>query len=122
MPKKFKVILAQLNLKVGDIEGNLQKLIDSANTARDHHKADLIVFPELSIIGYPSEDLLLRQFYLDAATQALNQFKTQVQGIHCLIGHPYQTAQGLFNSCSLIHNGTILARYSKQYLPNYGIF
>lgn len=122
MAKKFKVVLAQLNLKVGDIEGNLNKLIHSANIARDDHKADLVVFPELSIIGYASEDLLLRQSYLDAASQALDQFKTKVQGIHCLIGHPYQTTQGLFNSCSIIYNGTILGRYSKQYLPNYGIF
>lgn len=122
MSKILRTVLAQLNLTVGDIDGNLGKLIEAAHTARDTYKADLIIFPELSITGYPPEDLLLRKSFIQAAADALNTFKSTVQGIHCLIGHPYQTSHGLFNSCSLIYNGTILGRYSKQYLPNYGVF
>ena len=122
MAKKLRVVLAQLNFKVGDIEGNLRKHVEAAKTARDTHQADIIVFPELSITGYPPEDLLLRPSFIQAANESVNNFKSQIEGIHCVIGHPYPNSQGLFNSCSLIYNGTILGRYSKQSLPNYSVF
>ncbi len=122
MTKKLRIVMAQLNLTVGDISGNLQKLINAANEARDIHHADLIVYPELSITGYPPEDLLLRRSFLDASNEALNTFKSTVTNIHCLVSHPYSTAEGLYNSCSLIFNNTILGRYNKQHLPNYGVF
>ena len=122
MPKKLRIILAQLNLLVGDISGNLDKLIGAAKTARDELSADVIVFPELSITGYPPEDLLLRQSFLNAATESLYEFKEKVQDIYCVVGHPYSTEQGLFNACSVIYNGTFLGRCAKQYLPNYGVF
>jgi NAD+ synthase (glutamine-hydrolysing) len=122
MAKKLRITLAQLNLMVGDIQGNLKKLIAAANDARDNHAADIIVFPELCITGYSPQDLLYRKAFIDEANQALNTFKSEVTNIHCLLSHPYQTSQGLFNSCSLIYNGTILGRYSKQHLPNYGVF
>ncbi len=122
MPQKLTIVLAQLNLLVGDIQGNLNKLIGAAKSARDEFAADIIVFPELSITGYPPEDLLLRKAFLNAATEALYTFKEQVHDIHCVIGHPYASEQGLFNACSVLYNGDILGRYSKQYLPNYGVF
>lgn len=122
MSKKLRIVLAQLNLLVGDIHGNLAKLIGAAKTARDKLKADVIVFPELSITGYPPEDLLLRKSFLNAAMEALYEFKEQVQGIYCVVGHPYSADSGLFNACSIIYNGHILGRYAKQYLPNYGVF
>lgn len=114
--------MAQLNLVVGDIQGNLKKLIHSATEARDSLAADVIVFPELSITGYPPEDLLLRKSFLEEESIALKQFKTEVHNIHCLVSHTYSTSHGLLNSCSLIYNGTILGRYAKQHLPNYGVF
>src|SRR3989338_9883781 len=122
MAKKLRIILAQLNLCVGDIYGNLDKLINAAKLARDELAADIIVFPELSITGYPPEDLLFRKAFIDKATEALYEFKNQVQNIYCVIGHPHATSQGLFNSCSLVYNNTILGRYAKQHLPNYGVF
>lgn len=122
MTKKIRVALAQLDLTVGDITDNLKKMVAAASAARDELAADVIVFPELSITGYPPEDLLFRQSFLTAAAEAVNQFKTQVNGIVCVIGHPYATAQGLYNACSVIHNGAILGRYAKQHLPNYGVF
>jgi NAD+ synthase (glutamine-hydrolysing) len=122
MAKKLRIVLAQLNMKVGDIAGNLEKHIKAANTARDVHKADIIVFPELSLVGYPPEDLLLRPSFIAAANDSLNSFKAQTQGIHCIVGHPQQTSTGLLNTSSIVFNGTILGRYSKQYLPNYSIF
>ena len=120
--KKLRIVLAQLNLLVGDIQGNLDKLIGAAKSARDLLKADVIVFPELSITSYPPEDLLFRKSFIDASTDALYEFKEQVRDIYCVVGHPHSTSQGLFNSCSLIYNGTILGRYAKQHLPNYGVF
>lgn len=122
MSKKLRIVMAQLNLLVGDIQGNLQKHIDAATKARDLMKADVIVFPELSMTGYPPDDLLLRDAFITAANDAVNEFKSKVNDIHCIIGHPHPSSKGLYNSCSLIHNGTILSRYAKQHLPNYGVF
>ncbi len=122
MPKKLKIALAQLNLTVGAIADNLQKLIQTAKAARDGLQADVVVFPELSLTGYPPEDLLFRKAFLQSANDALTIFKDEVQGIYCIVGHPHLTSQGLFNACSVIYNGTILGRYSKQHLPNYGVF
>ncbi len=122
MSKKLRVVMAQLNLLVGDIQGNLQQHKQAAITARDTLKADVIVFPELSMTGYPPEDLLLRQSFLEECNLAINEFKASINGIHCVIGHPYAHSKGLYNSCSLIYNGTIVARYNKKYLPNYGVF
>lgn len=122
MAKKIRVVMAQLNLHVGDIAGNLQKHIRAAITARDTLSADVIVFPELSLTGYPPEDLLLRKAFVAEANAALDKLTSEITNIYCLVGHPYTDHQHLFNSCSLIHNGKILGRYSKQRLPNYGVF
>lgn len=122
MSKKLRIVLAQLNLCVGDIQGNLTKLIDAAHTARDQMKADIIVYPELCITGYPPEDLLLRKAFIEEATKALYEFKATVKDIYCLLSHPHVTSQGLYNSTSLIYNDIILGRYAKQHLPNYGVF
>lgn len=122
MSKKLRVVLGQLNLCVGDLAGNLTKLINSAHTARDSLKADLIIFPELCLTGYPPEDLLFRKAFLEQANDAFNEFKNQVENIYCVVSHPHLTSQGLFNSCSLIYNGKILGRYAKQHLPHYGVF
>ncbi len=122
MPKKLRIVIAQLNLAVGDIQGNLQKSIHAAKSARDAFSADMIVFPELSLTGYPPEDLLFRKSFIDEANDALNTFKSEVEGIYCVVGHPHATSQGLHNSCSVIYNKTIVGRYAKQRLPNYGVF
>lgn len=122
MPTQLRIVLAQLNLFVGDIQGNLIKLIDQANNARDTLSADVIVFPELSITGYPPEDLLFRKDFILQAEDALIEFKSKVKNIYCVVGHPHASPDGLFNACSLIHNGEILGRYAKQHLPNYGVF
>ncbi len=122
MPKKLRIVAAQLNLTVGDIQGNLTKLMQAAKSARDTLSADLIVFPELCLTGYPPDDLLLRKSFIEEVNEAVNTFKSEVDGIYCVIGHPHATSQGLYNSCSVIYNKTILGRYAKQHLPNYGVF
>lgn len=122
MAKKLRVVIAQLNLLVGDVEGNLQKHLQAAKNAREIFKADVIVFPELSLTGYPPEDLLFRKAFIEASQQALNQYKEACPDIYSVIGHPHPTEQGLLNASSLVHNGTILGRYAKQHLPNYEVF
>lgn len=122
MTKQLRIVAAQLNLIVGDIAGNLKKHTAAATKARDNLHADLIVFPELSLTGYPPEDLLLRPAFIAEAEQALQQFIKQMQDVYCVIGHPYQTPGGLYNACSIIYNGEIIGRYAKQHLPNYGVF
>ncbi len=122
MTKNLCVVLAQLNLTVGDIKGNLEKHIEAALKARDELKADLIVFPELSLIGYPAEDLLLRPNFIQEVTDSLAILKQKVTGIYCLVGHPHSQGGNLFNACSLIYNGETKGLYFKQHLPNYGVF
>lgn len=122
MSAKLRIVLAQLNLTVGDIQGNLTKLINAAKLARDSLSADVIVFPELSITGYPPEDLLFRKDFLNLANEALYEFKNEVEGIYCVIGHPLSKNENLFNACSVIYDGEILGTYAKQHLPNYGVF
>lgn len=122
MTKKIRIVAAQLNLPVGDIAGNLAKMIQAAKTARDTLSADMIVFPELSITGYSPEDLLLRPSFIEEANEALHAFKSAIDGIYCVVSHPHATSQGLYNSCSVIYDKTIVGRYAKQHLPNYGVF
>ncbi|HLB42202.1 MAG TPA: NAD+ synthase [Gammaproteobacteria bacterium] len=119
---KIRMTLAQLNLCVGDIEGNLQKHIQAANEVRDKFAADFIVFPELGLTAYPPEDLLLRPAFIADTKRALEQFVSQTSGIDALVGHPDSDEHGLYNSCSFIRNGKILGRYVKQCLPNYSVF
>ena len=79
MTKKLKIVMAQLNLHIGDISGNLEKHMQAAIAARDIHSADVIVFPELSITGYPPEDLLLRKAFIDDAHAALQKFISEIK-------------------------------------------
>lgn len=122
MPNKLRIVLAQLNLKVGDIKGNLEKHLKAAITARDDLSAHVIVFPELSLTGYPPEDLLFRHDFINEAKDALKKFNAEIKGIYCLIGHPHANSQHLFNACSLLHDGHLIGRYRKQCLPNYSVF
>jgi len=121
MSSKLRIALAQLNLTVGSIDNNLTKHIENYNIAKDK-SADLIVFPELSLTGYPPEDLLLQQSFLDASEKALQELTQKVTTTYCIVGHPLKTKDGLFNACSILHNGKIIATYKKQMLPNFGVF
>ena len=122
MPNQLRIVLAQLNFKVGDIQANLTKHIKAAITARDTHSAHIIVFPELSLCGYPAEDLLLRPAFISECQAALKNLALEIKDIYCLVGHPYTNGHHLYNGCSLLHNGKIIAQYAKQCLPNYGVF
>lgn len=122
MANKLRIVLAQLSLPVGDIEGNLEKHVNAAMRARDELSADVIVFPELSLTGYPPEDLILRQSFQKAVDMALKSLIDRVKGIYCIVGHPLATKHGLQNACTIFHNQAVIATYAKQCLPNYGVF
>ncbi len=122
MSNTLNIALAQLNLVVGDIQGNLEKHIEAATHARDALGADVIVFPELSLTGYPPEDLLLRPGFLRDAEAALQQLLDNIKNIYCLVGHPALVGHDVYNMATLIHNQTIVGQYAKQHLPNYGVF
>ncbi len=118
----MQIALAQLNFLVGDIQGNLKKIIQAAEYARDKLVAQLIVFPELSLTGYPPEDLLWRPGLQKKIKKAIEYIQHHVHGIGLVVGYPRSQDSDLYNSASLIYNGNILATYDKACLPNYSVF
>ncbi len=118
----LKIALAQVNLLVGGIDANAAKIIDTAIHARDRLQADLIVFPELSVTGYPPEDLLLRPDFIAHASRAVEHIAAQVTGIDIVLGFPDNYQGKLYNSAAVLRDGAVLTRYRKNALPNYGVF
>jgi len=118
----FRVVMAQLDFLVGDIQGNTGKIITAAVDARDRLRADLIVFPELTLTGYPPEDLLLRPGFIRQVDPALQRLCSEIHGIAVVAGCPLPTPAGLRNAAVVLAGGVIQARYFKQWLPNYSVF
>jgi NAD+ synthase (glutamine-hydrolysing) len=116
----LRVALAQINPTVGDLRGNARKVSDYIARARDEG-AGLVVFPELTLSGYPPEDLLLKTSFLDAAQTELRELASQTQGIVAVVGYPEQ-ADDVYNTAAVIADGDVVATYRKMYLPNYGVF
>lgn len=121
MKSKLRIVMAQLNFTVGDIDGNLKKHLDAIKQAKEMH-ADLIIFPELSITGYPPEDLLHRHSFIEDANRALKKIMAEAKNLYCIIGIAYFEKKRLRNGCVLVHDNKILASYAKQRLPNYAVF
>lgn len=117
----IRFALAQLDFLVGDIPGNTALMMAQAVHARDELKADAIIFPELSLTGYPPEDLLLRPSLERRVQAAVEQLKT-IQGITLVFGLPEQRENGLHNAAWVIRDGQCLARYAKHQLPNHEVF
>jgi NAD+ synthase (glutamine-hydrolysing) len=117
----IRLALAQHDFLVGDVDGNLAKARTLIRQAREH-SADLIVFPEMAISGYPAEDLLLRPGFQRRCKEALQELAASVNGIDVLVGHPWTEAGQRFNSASWIRDGRIIGQYHKQCLPNYAVF
>ncbi len=122
MDTTVKVALAQVDLAVGDVAGNTAKIIAFASRARDEERADLVVFPELSICGYPPEDLLLHAGLRDAVAGAIAEIRNKVFGIAVLIGFPEYEEELIYNSCAVFLDGHTIANYRKHLLPNYSVF
>ncbi len=123
MTQTVTVVMAQIDPIVGDISGNVKRIIDAARQAKKLHSADIVVFPEMTITGYPPEDLLLRNGLYPQIHQALSQIGEQVLDVVCVIGYPMMDELGeRFNMAAWIEGGIIQASYMKQHLPNYSVF
>lgn len=119
--KNFKIALAQFSPHIGNIDANTQKMVEQANLAKQQ-QADLIIFPELSTLGYPAEDLLLRPNLQKRTQKAFAQL-SEVKDIVMVFGFVHQTEDGnRYNSAAVMKDGQILGIYNKQNLPNYGVF
>jgi NAD+ synthase (glutamine-hydrolysing) len=119
---RITIAIAQINLLVGDVDGNRKTVVEAANRARDELSADVVVFPELTLTGYPPEDLLLRPGLQRAVDRALQQLLDEIHGIHVVVGFPRRTETGLFNAAGMIHDGRLLGVCHKHQLPNYLVF
>jgi len=116
--KTLRIAIAQINLLVGDIEGNAKSILKWIRQARDEAQADVIIFPELSLTGYPPEDLLLRAGMYERISSALEKLSKEVDGITALVGFPEKTNEGIYNSVAVLEKGACIAIARKNYLPN----
>jgi NAD+ synthase (glutamine-hydrolysing) len=118
----LRVALAQINSTVGDIPGNSRKIKEWIGRARDEG-AQLVVFPELALTGYPPEDLLLKTHFVDSAGAALEELarETEEGDLVALVGFP-ERRDDVYNACAVLAEGRVQAIYRKMFLPNYGVF
>ncbi len=122
MKNSVTLAIAQLDLTVGDIAGNTAKILEYANRARDELQADLVIFPELSVCGYPPEDLLFHSGLRRRVEEALTEIRDATKGIAVLVGFPEYVDDDIYNSCAVFSDGKLLCHYRKQSLPNYSVF
>ena len=122
MGRQLNIVMAQINLLVGDIDANTDAVIANARLAITQYSADIIVFPELTLTGYPPEDLLLRPSLKLRISKAIDRILKAGLDIYIVIGYPERAGNQLFNSLLLIKADKCLANYRKQFLPNYQVF
>ncbi|HEY0665532.1 MAG TPA: nitrilase-related carbon-nitrogen hydrolase, partial [Gallionella sp.] len=117
----MKLAIAQINSMLGDLTGNAARILQYAEEARGQG-AQLLLTPELSLCGYPPEDLLLRDGFYLACAEALEELAGKVSGIAVVVGHPLERDGKRYNAASLLKDGEVAATYLKQVLPNYAVF
>ena len=122
MVDRLTVALAQIDLVVGDVVGNTAKILHYCTRAHDEMQADLVVFPELSVSGYPPEDLLFHAGLRRRVNDSLEKIRQSVRDIAVLIGYPEYEEDRIYNACIVFKDGATLAGYRKQLLPNYRVF
>lgn len=118
----LNIVLAQQNFLVGDIVGNCKKIKDTVLDVQTRLGAELVIFPELALSGYPPEDWLLRADFLSKINQAIVSIQSMLGNTHVLLGLPQKVGTQLYNSAIMLNRNGILAQYHKQVLPNYGVF
>lgn len=118
--KTIRIATCQLNFCVGDISGNKKKIINFIKKARAN-RADIVCFPELSITGYPPEDLLLNGSFIEQNIKALDEITKHTKSIIVIVGFA-DRRNGLLNAAAIMSNGKLLDIYHKRHLPNYGVF
>src|SRR5947199_485987 len=116
----MRLALAQINPVVGDLDGNRELILDRLTEARSN-SAELVVFPELAVTGYPPEDLLLRPGFVRAARESLERIAAGTRGLVALVGVPLHD-DALYNACAICADGRVAGWTKKWHLPNYGVF
>jgi NAD+ synthase (glutamine-hydrolysing) len=122
MSQRLRFAMAQLNLLVGDVPGNTDAVIAAATEARDRLGATAVCCPELTLTGYPPDDLLLRPDFIAAVEAGVERIARQTRGITVFVGAPLLIEGRLYNAALVIRDGQVVARYAKHELPTYGVF
>ncbi|MCH8958882.1 MAG: NAD+ synthase [Proteobacteria bacterium] len=120
--RHITIALAQIGMTVGDVPGNTRRVIETAHRARDEFHAQLVVFPECTLTGYPPEDLLFHKGLRRQVANGLAKLVAELAGVQVLIGYPEYTEDGIYNSLTLIGEGKQSVNYRKRYLPNFAVF
>ena len=119
----MKVVMGQLNTWVGDLQGNTDKVIKTALAVEQQEEPIMLVFPELTLTGYPPEDLLMRESLHDQIEVALQRLASELPSeLYVVVGYPRRVDEQLFNAAGVIHGGALVGEYFKQRLPNYQVF
>lgn len=118
----IRIAMAQFDFPVGAVAGNTDRIIDLIEQAREDHGADLVVFPELAVSGYPPEDLLLRPGFLRDCEQAMERIALACRGITAVVGWPQPAGPVVYNAASVLRDGRVDITYRKRELPNYAVF
>src|ERR1700684_1020554 len=117
----LRLALCQMNATVGDLAGNANRIRTGIDAAR-HAGAELVLLPELALTGYPPEDLLLREHFLDDTGAQLHELADAAKGIIAIVGFPERAEHGVYNSAAVLAGGRVHSVYRKMHLPNYGVF
>jgi len=121
MMEMLRIALAQINVTVGDMGGNIAKIVEYIDRGRAQ-KADFVVFPELAVPGYPPEDLLFKPGFIKANLQALEAIAARTHGIIAIVGFVDRIGEDIYNAAAVLHAGKVAGVYHKIFLPNYGVF
>ncbi len=118
----IRIAMAQFDFPVGDVAGNTERIIEMIGQAREEYGAELVMFPELAVSGYPPEDLLLRPGFLCECEQALGRIAAACRGITAVVGWPQAAGAVVYNAASVLRDGLVERTYRKRELPNYAVF
>jgi len=118
----IRIAMAQFDFPVGDVAGNTERIIEMIGQARDEYGAELVMFPELAVSGYPPEDLLLRPGFLYECEQAMTRIATACRGVTAVVGWPQAAGAVVYNAASVLRDGLVEQTYRKRELPNYAVF
>ena len=119
---RLRLGLAQLDLLVGDVRGNAERMVETLQRAARELQPDLVLFPELALSGYPPEDLLFHGGFRDAVEASLTKVREAVGDIAAMVGYPEYTRSGIHNAAVFLSGGRVLANHRKRELPNYKVF
>lgn len=118
----IRIAMAQFDFPVGDVAGNTERIIEMIGQAREEYGAELVIFPELAVSGYPPEDLLLRPGFLYECEQAMGRIAAACRGITAVVGWPQAAGAVVYNAASVLRDGLVERTYRKRELPNYAVF